>query len=166
MPQDQAKARFLFGASMGGLLICFSLVCAFILNLLVEPLKFVGTHAEFDPVSLVDSVVVITVAVLICWILLYSFRLRRSGIQLIAVAVFVSWIVLVALFYAAESDPSRGFFVDGSGSSATAVLANGADMVFMPLIIPILSILSGLAYSAALSLAQTISGHLRQDHLG
>jgi len=119
----------------------------------VPPLKFdIGTNARFDPVALFDSTLVVTAVVLLCWTLLYVLKLRKTGILLAFIATSATWAVLISLFFTAESDFGRGVFSEGFLNRATAVMANGADMAFMPLVIPLLSLMSGAGYSAELGL--------------
>lgn len=137
------------------MLICFALGCAFVLDRIVEPYKFVGSHAEFDPAALMDSTLVITTVIFACWGGLFAIGLRKAKFGAMLLVSLVSAAALVALFYMGE----------GTSYRATAILANGAGMAFILLVMPMLSILSGLAYSIALRLVKSSPGLREQTDL-
>jgi hypothetical protein len=144
MSKGDSTATLPTVACLAILLVCFSVVCAFVLDRFVESYKFVGSHAEFDIIALLDSTLVITSVVLICWTLLFVLGVRKPAFGVTPLVSLASYAGIVALLYSSE----------GSGYRASAVLANGGDLAIMPVVIPILSLVSGLSYSASLKLAK------------
>jgi hypothetical protein len=147
------KLRLYRSVAVGIALSSFSIFCAWLLYEIVQPLRFIGSHAEFDPMALLDSTIVITGVAFICWTLHYLLGPKQPTLALTAIACLTSWGFLAGLFVAAESNFGSGVLSKGFGQEATAVLADGSDMAFMPFVIPVLAIASGLAYSAALGLS-------------
>jgi hypothetical protein len=116
-------------------------ITASVLFVLVSPYHFPNDQMPvLDSVALVEAASVIVVLAVFSWMPVLILAKRRYGPLLGFVAVALTWISLAVSFR----------LIDGSafeqGCRACRVLSNGSDIVFMPLIIPVISAFSGGAF--------------------
>jgi hypothetical protein len=122
-----------------------------VLYIFVKPLisSDNGHSLVFDPVALVATASIIALVAAISWAPIFVFIRRRATLRTAFLAGFATWILLSLLFTVIDRGGPANLpqiIVEKIGP----ILANGNDLLFLPIVIPIVSILSGVAYSCVL----------------
>ncbi len=134
---------------MGAVLWCGT---AFLLYRVVEPIMSPdgGRTFLFDPVALVEATSIIVSVAMLSWVLIRLLIPRMPGLLLALVATASTWAFLGVPFALID----KLGVVDVTRFRAAAVMENGDDLAFLPLLIPLISVFSGVAYSVAIWVAR------------
>jgi hypothetical protein len=145
---------------MAAALLAFT---AYLLYLIVEPIMPLsgGRTYGFDKLALAEAASILSGGAMVSWTVTFLF-VRRSPVPLAAaLSIAFTWILLGVPFVLIDR---FGFLTaEVEGLRASEVIANGNDLAFVPLIIPVISLVSGGFYVAALSLSPLFRRVLRRD---
>ena len=108
----------------------------------------------FDPTALADATSIMTFFVILPWIPVFLIAKRKPGLPLFALTSVCAWLLLGTSFY----------FVDAAGDAAligraAVILGDGQDLIFEPVVIPTISMLSGIVYCLAMWSLQLFKNH-------
>jgi hypothetical protein len=105
-----------------------------------------GRTLVFDPLALVWATSIMTGIAILSWIPVLIFAQRGPRLLSAGLATASTWICLGVPFWLID----RSGLGDLAAFRASEVMGNGQDMVFLPLVIPLVSFCSGAAYSMAM----------------
>jgi hypothetical protein len=134
-------------------------VSALVLYIFVKPLASLngGRSLEFDPVALAYAASIIVAAAILSWLPVFLLARKRPPV-LLAVLTSVSTLALLgALFLLVENVMGSSWLGGGIWGRAGLILADGNGMAFLPVVDPLISISSGIAYTAVLWLSIRLS---------
>jgi|GEM_PF-4760436 len=144
---------------------------AYVIYFSAEPLVSLdrGKTMVFDLIALVDATSVIVAIAVLPWVPIYFLAQRKTFRWRLLVTAISTWALLSSLFLLIEN--ASGVMHEQLISyRATRVFGDGRDLVFMPLVIPIISALSGVVFAVSVRLysliahfsaSAEISGNLR-----
>ena len=126
-----------------------------VLYLFVKPLASPdgGRTLVFDPVALVDAASIVVAVAILSWLPFFLLGPRRPTLLLAALTSVSTMVLLGGLFLVVDNVVGADRLGGGFFGRASLVLADGSDIVFLPIIDPLVSVCSGAAYSAALWLS-------------
>jgi hypothetical protein len=114
-----------------------------------------GRSLVFDPIALIDATSVIVVIAIISWVPIYLFAQQKPFIWRLSLTSISTWALLSLCFHVIEN-ASTEMYEWLTVHRAILVLGNCNDLLFMPLVIPFISALSGVAYSTAVACMNSI----------
>lgn len=117
------------------------------LRILAEPLAYSQQRNSMvlDSLALVQASSIAAVASFLSWALVVICAGRIALPMAAGLGSIVTWVFLSAGFYSVENLAGVKALSSGILGRATRVLADGNDILFMPLIIPIVAVLSGIS---------------------
>ena len=139
---------------------------ACVLYLIVKPFISLdnGRSLVFDPLALIDATSIVVVVVFLSWIPVLSFAPKRPTVVVTSLVCASTLVTLSVIFFVVENVFGPSHMGEGFFARASGIFANGSDIVFLPLVVPLVSVLSGIAYSAALWLAVLLSRRKNSTH--
>ena len=151
MPKERPTA--LLKVATGALAVGALWVAVFgVLYLLVQPLTLRDGQMVFDPVALLEAASIMVFLAAIPWTPAFLFLRKRPGLLSFGFIALLAWGVMSALFGRLDGTVSML-----SIGRAAEVAADGQDIVFMPVVIPAVSLLSGATYCLALGLFRRLT---------
>ncbi len=117
-----------------------------------------GRTLVFDPIALVDATLIMMLIGIISWIPVYRFIRRTAFARSATLATVSTWLLSSVLIYWVDNMDGRLPCRCEIAERASRVLSDGQDLLFLPLVIPILSVLSGATYCGALWLSNRLVG--------
>ncbi len=156
MLKDSQSPRILLFVSMCVAVTGFWLSSASVLYLLARPLVSPdnGRSLVFDPLALIEATSILVAAAILCWMPIFVFARRSSEIRQSVLTSISTWILLSISFFLMVY---LMMFKDVIVGRSPEILGYDNYLIFLPIIIPALSILSGLGYFAALRLSHLMT---------
>lgn len=117
-----------------------------------------GKSMAFDPVALAYATFIILAIVILSWVPIFLFLPRKPSVWVAVLTSVLTYLSLGAIFWLVEGVIGQSLSSEGFYARATRILGDGNDLVFLPLISPLLSAFSGFAYTSALWLSNRMGG--------
>jgi hypothetical protein len=151
------KRIWLRALSAAGIATAFLWVAsAYVLYLVVMPLRPSGngTSMMFDPVALAYATSIIVAIAILSWLPVFLLLRQGPAVHVAILTSVLTFASLGILFLLVENNVLGALrYSDGFYYRAARVLGDGRDMAFLPFVDPLISVLSGLAHTAALWLS-------------
>jgi len=112
-----------------------------------------GRSMVFDPVALGYATFIIVALAILSWLPIVLFLPRRPSVPVAVLISALTFLLLWAVFWLIENVVGPPQSSQGLYARATRILGDGRDMAFLPLVAPLISILSGAFYTCALWLS-------------
>lgn len=145
------KRIWLRALSAAGIAIAFLWgASAYVLYLVVMPLRPSGTGSSmvFDPVALAYATSIIVAIAILSWLPVFLLLRKGPAVHVTILTSVLTFASLGILFLLVENNVLGALrFSDGFYNRAARVLGDGRDMAFLPLVDPLVSVLSGIAYT-------------------
>jgi len=133
---------------MGAVLWCGT---ALLLDQTVEPTMSLDRGQTFvlDPVALAEATSAIVGVAMLSWAPILLFARRTPDVFLVVIATVSTWAFVGIPFALID----KFDVIDVTRFRAAEVMDSGLDLVFLPILIPVIAALSGILYVLAILLA-------------
>ena len=123
-------------------------------RILVEPLIYSKQQnaTVLDFLALVQASSITAVVSIFSWLVVILCARRVDILMAAGLGSIVTWIFLSAGFYCVENLIGVDALSSGILGRATEVLAEGSDIIFMPFVIPIIAVFSGVSLFVGLAI--------------
>lgn len=125
-----------------------------VLYFFTQPLKWDGKQGlpMLDLVALLDAASLAAIVPLACWLFLFPLTWNTHPSEAALFGISSTWVASRAIFLWIDG---RQFVYDHRLTNrASEVLAEGQDIVFMPLVIPCLALASGAIFAGVIWLSK------------